>query len=61
MRALIAALPLLLVGCPKETEIIEIPGRTCLLRLNVVQPEGVNAFRSDRPGDEGRSRRSICG
>ena len=53
MRALLAALPLLLVGCPKETEIIEIPGRTCLLRLNVVQPEGVNAFRSDRPGDEG--------
>jgi len=54
MRWLLICFILVVSGCPKEPQIIEIPGRSCLLRLDIVQPEGVDSFRSDLPGDEGR-------
>ena len=54
MRCLFATLIVLVSGCPKEPKVVEIPGRSCLLRLDIVQPDGVSSFRSDLPGDEGR-------
>jgi hypothetical protein len=50
----LSLLPLLLfLGCPKEIVVVEIPGRSCNLRLNLVQAVGSDALRSDLPGDEG--------